>query len=84
MEQGLKEPVVAGVPAPDCRLAYRPHGGVCEGIYLADPAEGSTFEQLPAQPGSRREGMESDRSRPAGLLTPNRQGLLPGPAVVLA
>lgn len=27
MEQSLKVPVVAGVPAPDCRLAYRHPGG---------------------------------------------------------
>ena len=82
MEPGLQEPVVAGLSAPDCRLAYRHHGGAGAGIYPSGrPPDGSTFEQLPANPGSRRGGIETDRSRPAGFLTQNRQGLLPDPAV---
>lgn len=49
----------------------------------ARPPDGSIFEQLPATPGSRQGGIESDRSRPAGVPTQNRRCLLPDTAVVL-
>ena len=52
MERGLEELVVAVVPAPDCRLAYRRHGGACGGTYPSGrPPDGSTFERLPAKRG---------------------------------